>query len=105
MRPLVLVALLAAGGCGRLPGKPAPGPEVPRPDAVIDPVALVAEGMAAITGREPFATLDGLYMARDRMFFTSTKAERELSYHFRPYIQGIEDAVHWFRAAGHLNFS
>jgi dihydroflavonol-4-reductase len=69
------------------------------------PVALVAEGMAAITGREPFATLDGLYMARDRMFFTSTKAERELSYHFRPYIQGIEDAVHWFRAAGHLNFS
>jgi len=69
------------------------------------PVALVAEGVAAITGREPFATLDGLYMARDRMFFTSTKAERELSYHFRPYIQGIEDAVHWFRAAGHLNFS
>jgi dihydroflavonol-4-reductase len=44
-------------------------------------------------------------MARNRMFFTSTKAERELSYRFRPYIQGIEDAVHWFRATGHLNFS
>jgi dihydroflavonol-4-reductase len=66
------------------------------------PVALAAEGVAAITGREPFATLDGLYMARDRMFFASTKAEQELSYRFRPYIQGIEEALHWFRAAGHI---
>ena len=68
-------------------GRQAPWMKLPW--CALVPVALVAEGMAAITGREPFATLDGLYMARDRMFFTSTKAERELSYHFRPYIQGI----------------
>jgi len=82
-------------------GRRPPWARLPWP--VLVPVALVAEKVAAITGREPFATLDGLYMARDRMFFTSTKAERELSYSFRPYIQGIEDALHWFRAAGHLN--
>jgi dihydroflavonol-4-reductase len=39
------------------------------------------------------------------MFFASTKAERELSYQSRPYIQGIEDAVRWFRAMGYLNRS
>jgi len=52
MRPLVLVALLAAGGCGRLPGKPAPGPEVPRPDAVIDPVALYRANCSGCHGAD-----------------------------------------------------
>jgi dihydroflavonol-4-reductase len=60
--------------------------------------------VARITGREPLATLDGVYLARYRMFFTSTKAERELSYRSRPYIAGIQDALQWFRAAGYLNF-
>lgn len=66
------------------------------------PVAFVAEAVANITGREPFATLDGVRMAKYRMFFTSAKAERELGYHSRPYTEGIEDAVAWFRAAGYL---
>ena len=66
------------------------------------PVAFVAEAVANITGREPFATLDGVRMAKYRMFFASTKAERELGYRSRPYVAGIEDAVRWFRDAGHL---
>jgi len=66
------------------------------------PVAFVAEAVANITGREPFATLDGVRMAKYRMFFASTKAERELGYRSRPYVEGIEDAVRWFRDAGHL---
>jgi dihydroflavonol-4-reductase len=79
-------------------------PWVRLPWRALVPVAYVAEAVAAATGREPFATLDGVYMARYRMFFASTKAERELSYHSRPYIEGIEDAVRWFRAARYLNF-
>jgi dihydroflavonol-4-reductase len=47
-------------------------------------------------------TLDGLRMSRYRMFFTSAKAERELGYHFRPWEEGIADALSWFRQAGHL---
>lgn len=67
------------------------------------PVAFIAEAVANVTGREPFATLDGVRMAKHRMFFVSAKAERELGYRSRPYIEGIEDAVRWFRGAGYLD--
>lgn len=67
------------------------------------PVAFVAEAMANVTGREPFATLDGVHMAKYRMFFVSTKAERELGYRSRTYTEGIDDAVRWFRDAGYLS--
>jgi dihydroflavonol-4-reductase len=67
------------------------------------PVAFFAEAVAGVTGREPFATLTGVYMAKQRMFFVSTKAEQELSYRSRPYVEGIEDAVRWFRDAGYLD--
>jgi dihydroflavonol-4-reductase len=66
------------------------------------PVAFTAEAMANITGREPFATLNGVYMAKHRMFFVSTKAAQALAYRSRPYIEGIEDAVRWFRDNGYL---
>ena len=41
------------------------------------PVAILAETMANVTGREPFATRDRVHMAKHRMFFASAKAERE----------------------------
>jgi dihydroflavonol-4-reductase len=66
------------------------------------PVAYVAEAIAKVTGREPFATLDGVHMAKYRMFFASSKAERELGYRSRHYAEGIDDAVRWFREAGYL---
>jgi dihydroflavonol-4-reductase len=66
------------------------------------PVAFVAEAVANVTGREPFATMDGVRMAKYRMFFESTKAERELEYRSRPYTEGLEDAVRWFSDAGYL---
>lgn len=86
----------------RIVGRRAPWVRLPWRALV--PVAFAAEAVARITGREPLATLDGVYLARYRMFFTSTKAERELSYRSRPYIAGIQDALQWFRAAGYLNF-
>src|ERR1019366_8435083 len=49
------------------------------------PVAFIAEAVANVTGREPFATLDGVHMAKYRMFFASTKAEQELGYRSRRY--------------------
>jgi cytochrome c oxidase cbb3-type subunit III len=47
---LALVAL-ALSGCESLPGKPAPGPEVPRPDAVLDPPALYQQNCAGCHGK------------------------------------------------------
>jgi dihydroflavonol-4-reductase len=41
-------------------------------------------------------------MAKYRMFFASTKAEQELGYRPRPYAEGIEGALRWFRDAGYL---
>ena len=44
------------------------------------------------TGNEPFVTLDGLRMAKKKMFFTSAKAKRELGYRTRPAGEGLADA-------------
>jgi dihydroflavonol-4-reductase len=67
------------------------------------PVAFIAEAVANVTGREPFATIDGVRMAKYRMFFESTKAEQQLGYRARPYSEGISDALRWFREAGYLS--
>ena len=84
----------------RIVGRKPPRLRIPR--AVALPVAYAAEGMAWLTRREPFATVDGIRMSEHRMFFTAAKAERELGFGARPYVQGLEDAIRWFRDAGYL---
>ena len=42
---------------------------------------------------EPFATVDGLKMAKQHMYFTSAKARAVLGYSPRPAVQGLADAV------------
>jgi len=66
------------------------------------PIAFGAELMARIRPSEPFITVDGLRMARDRMFFDDSKARRELGYSSRPYRVGLADAIAWFRSQGYL---
>src|SRR5262249_26884420 len=60
----VMGALLAlASGCDSLPGKPGPGPEVPRPDSILDPATLYKENCAGChgqNGRGGIATPIGL---------------------------------------------
>jgi dihydroflavonol-4-reductase len=75
-------------------------PTVKLPIAAVWPVALVAEAVGRITGREPFVTLDGLRMARHKMFFSSAKATRDLGYAARPAEAALKDAITWFREAG-----
>jgi dihydroflavonol-4-reductase len=77
-------------------------PRVKIPRGAVYPIAYLAERVAHRTGREPFITVDGLKMSKNRMFFTSAKAERELGYAARPYAEGIRDAIDWFRQAGRL---
>jgi dihydroflavonol-4-reductase len=77
-------------------------PRVRLPIAPLYPLALVAEGVGLVTGREPFLTLDGLRMARHHMFFNDAKARRDLGYTSRPYRDGIADAIAWFRQKGYL---
>ena len=81
---------------GRVP------PRLRLPRRLIFPIAYGAEASARFTGREPFVTTTGLRLAKDRMFFTSAKAERELGYRARPYIEAIAEATAWFRQHGYL---
>ncbi|MBY0558422.1 hopanoid-associated sugar epimerase [Hyphomicrobium sp.] len=84
----------------RLAGRRPPSIKLPR--QLIYPIAYGAEAMARITGREPFATVDGLRMAKYKMFFSSAKAERELGYRARPASDALAEAYRWFRDAGYL---
>jgi dihydroflavonol-4-reductase len=94
---LTLAAMLGeiAALAGRAP------PRFKLPLLAVYPVALVEEILARLTGREPFATFDGLRMAKKMMFFSSAKAERELGYRHRPARDGLADALAWFRDAGY----
>jgi dihydroflavonol-4-reductase len=78
-------------------------PRIRLPLAPLFPLAFAAETIARFTGREPFATRDGLRMARHHMFFSSGKAERELGYRHRPHGQALRDALAWFRQRGLLS--
>jgi dihydroflavonol-4-reductase len=78
-------------------------PRVRLPAAPLVPLAHAAEAVARLRGREPFLTVDGLKMSRNRMFFSSDKAERELGYRPGPYIGGVQAAVAWFGREGYLD--
>ena len=52
---LLVASLLASAvlaSCSRFPGKPGPGPEVPRPDSVLDPVALFSQNCQGCHGAD-----------------------------------------------------
>jgi dihydroflavonol-4-reductase len=83
-----------------LAGRRAPRLRIPWYAAL--PVAWAAAAAARVTGREPLATLEGVRHARDRMFFSTAKAEQELGVRARPYREALADALAWFRGAGYL---
>jgi dihydroflavonol-4-reductase len=90
----ILVAIAA------LVGRPVP--RIRLPYAAVLPMAYVAEGFAALTGRSGRLTLEGLRMSRKRMYFASDKARHELGYCWRPPVEAFADAISWFRSRGVL---
>jgi len=77
-------------------------PSVRLPSAVVMPIAYAAEAFARVTGRSTRVTVEGVRMARKRMFFSSSKAVQELGYSWRPPRQAFMDAIGWFREQGLL---
>ncbi len=77
-------------------------PRIRLPHTLVMPVAAVSQGWARAFGGEPMATLDGIRMARKKMYFSSDKAKRALGYRPRPGIEALADAVAWFREQGYL---
>jgi dihydroflavonol-4-reductase len=84
----------------RLTGRRPPPLKIPH--AAILAIAAGSEAMARLTGREPFATVDGARMSKKKMFFSSARAIEELGYAPRPARQALIDAVGWFKANGYL---
>ncbi|MCH7936592.1 MAG: NAD-dependent dehydratase, partial [Proteobacteria bacterium] len=81
-----------------------PAPRVRLPHNLILPIALVAEAWTRLRGGgEPFVTVDGLRMAKKKMYYSHQKAARALGYAPRPATKALRDAVQWFRENGYLD--
>jgi dihydroflavonol-4-reductase len=84
----------------RLTGRRPPVARLPH--GALLPIAAGAEAFARLTGREPFATVDAVKMAKKKMFFSSARAIAELGYAPRPAREALADAITWFKANGYV---
>ena len=89
---MTLRAILEA--LSRLSGRPAPKMRLPH---VLALAAAYADHFASrLRGREPRIPLEGVRMARHRMFVDCSKAERELNFRPGPVEAALERAVRWY---------
>lgn len=79
--------------------KPPPTRKIPYAVAYLAGVATTA--WADLTGHAPVAPLEGVRMARKKMFVSSAKAQRELGFRPGPVDAALTRAVEWFRANGY----
>ncbi|WP_027721666.1 hopanoid-associated sugar epimerase [Maridesulfovibrio zosterae] len=74
------------------------------PSAILYSVGFIAENLAKIgLIKEPVATLDSIRMAAKKMYYSSARAEKELGYSHRPAVEGVKDAVAWFKEMNMLD--
>ncbi len=75
-------------------------PRVRLPRIVPMAYAALGEYVLAPLGVQPDVALDGVRMARQRMFYTAEKAVRELGLPQSPVTNALADAVTWFQQHG-----
>jgi dihydroflavonol-4-reductase len=61
--------------------------------------------MGSILRREPMIPLEGVRMARHKMYISSEKARKALGYNPQPAMKALRDAVDYFRHAWHPDSS
>jgi len=83
----------------KVSGRKAPTRKIPY--ALAYAAGVVSTGWAAVTGRPPRAPLDGVRMARKKMFVSHAKAAAELGYSPGSVDGALERAVEWFGANGY----
>jgi dihydroflavonol-4-reductase len=88
------------GELARIAGRRAP--RVRLPHAVAFAAACAEHVFSRAVGREPQIPLDGVRMARHRMFVDCTKAQRELGFASGPVEAALERAVHWYEENGYV---
>jgi dihydroflavonol-4-reductase len=77
-------------------------PSLRLPYAVAYAAGVVSTGWARVTGVEPRVPLDGVRMARKKMWVTQEKAARDLGFCPGPADSALRRAVEWFRANGYV---
>jgi len=80
----------------KITGRPAPRVRIPYALAYAAGVASTA--WANLSGQEPRAPLDGVRMAKKKMWVSHAKATRELGYQPGPAADALRHAVDWFRS-------
>ena len=89
------------GEIARLVGRKSPTVAIPR--AALFPLAYANEAWCRLMHKDdPFLTVDSLKMAAHNMYFSSARAEAELGYSARPYVEALADAIAWFRSTGRI---
>jgi dihydroflavonol-4-reductase len=84
----------------RITGRPAP--RVRLPHAVALAAACVDHLVSRALHREPRIPLDGVRMARHKMFVDGSKAERELGYAPGSVEAALERSVRWYEENGYV---
>lgn len=84
---------------GGIAGRRAPA--IRMPYAVAYAAALASTGWANLTGRPPRVPVEGVRMARKKMFVSHGRAEKELGYAPAPVDEALKRAVDWFRNNGY----
>ena len=84
----------------RITGRRAPRMRIPH--AVALAAAYVDTAACRLLGREPHIPLEGVRIARHRMFVNTAKAGRELGFHPGAVADALERAVRWYEANGYV---
>ena len=83
-----------------LSGRPMPRLRLPH---AVPFLAALADSLAArLLGRQPRIPLEGVRLARHKMFVDSSKARRELGFQPGPLEAALERAIRWYSENGYL---
>jgi dihydroflavonol-4-reductase len=85
----------------RLTGRPAPRLRIPY--GVAYTAGWIENLWSRLAGKEPQIPLEGVRMARHKMFVECSRAERELGFRPGPVEQALERAVHWYVENGYAS--
>ncbi len=95
---LTLKALLDL--LAKITGLRAPGMKIPHGVAL--GVAYLDTAFSRLVGKEPQIPVEGVKIARHKMFVDASRAQRELGFQPGPVEGALERAVRWYRANGYV---
>ena len=84
----------------KITGLPAPWMKIPHGVAL--GVAYVGSAFSRLIGKEPGIPVEGVKIARHKMFVDASRARRELGFEPGPVAAALERAVRWYQANGYV---